>query len=109
MKAAIRKSMQRLGLGEMATRLLDEMRKTVDVTPPPHIAPCGMSVPGARLAAATRKPCGQIASKPSKSRAARKADEKSRREAEASADYAQQTSRAASNHPFKKFFRDKSR
>jgi uncharacterized radical SAM protein YgiQ len=55
MKAALRKSMQRLGLGEIATRLLDEKKKTVDVTPPPHITPCGMSVPsGARLEAARR-------------------------------------------------------
>ncbi len=56
MKAALRKSMQRLGLGDLASRLLDQKRKTVDVTPPPHIAPCGMTVPGARLAAATAKP-----------------------------------------------------
>ena len=60
MKAVLRKSMQRLGLGEMAARLLDEKKKTVDVTPPPHIAPCGMNVAdvaarsGARLEAARR-------------------------------------------------------
>jgi uncharacterized radical SAM protein YgiQ len=54
MKAALRKSMQRLGLGELATKLLDEKKKTVDVTPPPHITPCGMSAPGRRLEAATR-------------------------------------------------------
>lgn len=60
MKAVLRKSMQRLGLGEMAARLLDEKKKTVDVTPPPHIAPCGMKMsevaaqPGARLEAARR-------------------------------------------------------
>lgn len=55
MKAALRKSMQRLGLGEMARRLLDEKRHTEDVTPPPHITPCGMHAPaqpGARLEAA---------------------------------------------------------
>jgi uncharacterized radical SAM protein YgiQ len=52
MKAVLRKSMQRLGLGEMARRLLDEKKHTEDVTPPPHITPCGMPVPGARLAAA---------------------------------------------------------
>ena len=54
MKAALRASMQRLGLGDMARRLLDEKKATRDVTPPPHITPCGMSVPGARLAAATK-------------------------------------------------------
>ncbi|MBI2512702.1 MAG: YgiQ family radical SAM protein [Opitutae bacterium] len=54
MKAALRASMQRLGLDDIARRLLDEKKKTRDVTPSPHIAPCGMSVPGARLAAATK-------------------------------------------------------
>ncbi len=54
MKSALRKSMQRLGLGEMARRLLDEKKETTDVTPPPHITPCGMNVPGKRLEAATR-------------------------------------------------------
>jgi hypothetical protein len=49
--------MQRLGLGAMAARLLDGKKETVDVTPPPHITPCGMSQPpGRRLAAATQKP-----------------------------------------------------
>jgi uncharacterized radical SAM protein YgiQ len=56
MKAALRKTMQRLGLNDMAARLLDEKKRTRDVTPSPHIAPCGMSVPGARLAAATARP-----------------------------------------------------
>ena len=56
MKAALRKSMQRLGLEDMAHRLLDEKKATKDVTPPPHITPCGMNAPGARLAAATAKP-----------------------------------------------------
>ncbi len=41
MKAALRASMQRLGLGDLAARLLDGRKKTVDVTPPPHITPCG--------------------------------------------------------------------
>jgi hypothetical protein len=55
MKAALRKSMQRLGLGEMARRLLDEKKQTEDVTPPPHITPCGMNAQqGARLEAARR-------------------------------------------------------
>jgi hypothetical protein len=49
--------MQRLGLGEIARRLLDEKKATTDVTPPPHITPCGMHAPaepGARLEAARR-------------------------------------------------------
>ena len=62
MKAVLRKSMQRLGLGEMARRLLDEKKATTDVTPPPHITPCGMQAgahdhaaqPGSRLEAARR-------------------------------------------------------
>lgn len=54
MKAALRASMHRIGLDDLAHRLLDEKRKTRDVTPPPHITPCGMNVPGARLAAATQ-------------------------------------------------------
>ena len=80
MRATLRKSMTRLGLGGIARRLLDEKRQTEDVTPPPHIAPCGMQVPanvamsktpvisphGQRLAAATKRkkqpqhtaPCG---------------------------------------------------
>ena len=56
MKSALRKSMHRLGLGDIAARLLDGKQKTVDVTPPPHITPCGMNAPGARLAAATARP-----------------------------------------------------
>jgi hypothetical protein len=56
MKAALRASMQRLGLDAIAQRLLDEKKQTRDVTPSPHIAPCGMNVPGARLAAATARP-----------------------------------------------------
>ncbi len=57
MKKALRASMHRLGLDGLAKRLLDEPRATEDVTPPPHIAPCGMKIsqkPGARLAAATK-------------------------------------------------------
>jgi hypothetical protein len=56
MKTALRKSMARLGLGDIAARLLDGKQKTVDVTPPPHITPCEMQAPGARLAAATARP-----------------------------------------------------
>jgi hypothetical protein len=52
MKAALRASMQRLGLGDMARRLLDGKKTTRDVTPPPHITPCGMNAadmqPGTR-------------------------------------------------------------
>jgi uncharacterized radical SAM protein YgiQ len=56
MKAALRASMQRLGLGDLAKRLLDEKKKTVDVTPPPPITPCGLLASSARLAAATARP-----------------------------------------------------
>jgi hypothetical protein len=66
MKSVLRKSMTRLGLGDMAARLLDGKQQTVDVTPPPHITPCGMQAPsfgkasegrpGARLAAAIARP-----------------------------------------------------
>jgi hypothetical protein len=41
MKAALRKSMNRLGLGKIAARLLDQEKRTEDVTPPPHITPSG--------------------------------------------------------------------
>lgn len=58
MKAALRASMQRLGLEETARRLLDEKKATRNVTPAPHITPCGLNAadlpPGARLAAATK-------------------------------------------------------
>ncbi len=62
MKASLRRTMARLGLEETARRLLDEPKATRDVTPPPHVAPCGMPVPpgaepprpGARLAAALK-------------------------------------------------------
>ncbi len=56
MKSVLRKSMTRLGLGDMAARLLDGKQATVDVTPPPHITPCGVQAPGTRLAAATQRP-----------------------------------------------------
>jgi len=56
MKSILRKSMRRLGLGDIAARLLDGKKKTVDVTPPPHITPCGMNASGARLAAAPARP-----------------------------------------------------
>ena len=68
MKAALRASMKRIGLHDLVHRLLDEKKTTRDVTPPPHITPCGMqrptatkasgcaNQPGARLAAATAKP-----------------------------------------------------
>jgi uncharacterized radical SAM protein YgiQ len=47
MKAVLRRSLRRLGLGEVARRLLDERKATEDVTPPPHIAPCGARRPEA--------------------------------------------------------------
>jgi uncharacterized radical SAM protein YgiQ len=56
MKAALRSSMRRLGLDALAARLLDEKKPTRDVTPAPHIAPCGLPAPGTRLAAATARP-----------------------------------------------------
>jgi len=56
MKAALRKSLQRIGLGDMAARLLDGRKQTTDVTPPPHITPCGRS--GRRLAAAMQTHSG---------------------------------------------------
>jgi hypothetical protein len=45
MRKALRASMKRLGLGGIARRLLDEKRKTEDVTPPLHITPCGFQIP----------------------------------------------------------------
>ena len=53
MKAALRKSMHRLGLDAMAARLLDGKQRTVDVTPPPHITP--VRPPGRRAAAVRAK------------------------------------------------------
>jgi uncharacterized radical SAM protein YgiQ len=55
MKKALRASMQKLGLAGMAKRLLDEPQKTEDVTPPPHITPCGMRVPGAKAGSPSAK------------------------------------------------------
>lgn len=95
MKATLRKSMQRLGLGAMAARLLDGRKKTVDVTPPPHITPCGMNVPGARLAAATAKP--HRPKKPSR------VDELLR---EAGVALPAETKRPAAPKPVKQFFRE---
>lgn len=45
MKKTLRASMVKLGLAGMAKRLLDDPQKTEDVTPPPHITPCGMKIP----------------------------------------------------------------
>jgi len=47
MKKTLRASMHRLGLDGLAKRLLDDKKVTQDVTPPPHITPCGMKVPAA--------------------------------------------------------------
>ena len=78
MKKALRGTLQRLGLPEIARRLLDENKPTRDVTPPPHVtpitgpgmttAPCGMKVPLSSPGlpknsrqeppAFTRPPCG---------------------------------------------------
>ena len=41
MRQTLRQPLNRLGLKEVAARLLDGKQKTVDVTPPPHITPCG--------------------------------------------------------------------
>ena len=54
MKAALRATLNRLGLKSTASRLLDGRKDTVDVTPPPHITPCQQS--GRRFAAATQRP-----------------------------------------------------
>jgi uncharacterized radical SAM protein YgiQ len=61
MKAALRASMKRLGLDDMARRLLDEKKETRDVTPPPHITPCGMRVP--KSAASGEKPASPCQSR----------------------------------------------
>lgn len=55
MKKTLRTTLNKLGLKDIAARLLDGKQKTVDVTPPPHITPCGGGKPGARLAAALGK------------------------------------------------------
>jgi radical SAM superfamily enzyme YgiQ (UPF0313 family) len=41
MRQSLRQTLNRLGLKDVAARLLDGKQKTVDVTPPPHITPCG--------------------------------------------------------------------
>ena len=41
MRTALRHTLNKLGLKHIATRLLDERQQTTDVTPPPHITPCG--------------------------------------------------------------------
>jgi len=51
MRKTLRQTLQRLGLKDVAARLLDGKQKTVDVTPPPHITPRG---PG-RFPGKTRK------------------------------------------------------
>jgi uncharacterized radical SAM protein YgiQ len=66
MKAALRSSMRRLGLHDLAARLLDDKKATRDVTPSPHIAPCGMPVPGPQASAAPRAPEGGARPKRSK-------------------------------------------
>lgn len=96
MKAALRASMQRLGLGEMAKRLLDEKKPTRDVTPAPHVAPCGMQAPGARLAAATRR-----SGRPEKRVETRPAEAATSPSVKAVASI-----RAPAPRPIKKFFAD---
>jgi len=98
MKAALRSSMQRLGLGEMAKRLLDEKKATRDVTPPPHITPCGLQVPGARLAAAKGEPPPKSAPRP-RSGPRTNVDQLLR-------DAGVQVGRPAAPKPAKKFFDD---
>jgi hypothetical protein len=41
MRNSLRQTLHRLGLKDIAGRLLDGKRDTIDVTPPPHINPCG--------------------------------------------------------------------
>jgi radical SAM superfamily enzyme YgiQ (UPF0313 family) len=45
MRQVLRRTLTRIGLGSVAGRLLDDQRPTRDVTPPPHIAPCGRKLP----------------------------------------------------------------
>ncbi len=49
MKPRLRATLRRLGLPAIAARLLDGRGKTVDVTPPPHITPCGRRVDRERM------------------------------------------------------------
>ncbi len=43
MRQLLRGTLHKPGLKHIATRLLDDRRETTDVTPPPHITPCGRS------------------------------------------------------------------
>jgi hypothetical protein len=78
MKKALRGTLQRLGLKDVARRLLDEPRETRDVTPEPKIksvktscsgsalttAPCGMRVPAGSPGLPPPKPRPTPAKKP---------------------------------------------
>lgn len=99
MKAALRASMQRLGLGDLAARLLDGRKKTVDVTPPPHITPCGHH-------AATHKPGahrahGRSSSNPPAPQSSSGGKPRAHRAASPDAEHARKA------HPFGRFFRGK--
>jgi uncharacterized radical SAM protein YgiQ len=48
MRQTLRQTLSRLGLKDVATRLLDGKQKAVDVTPPPHITPCGRNAKPAK-------------------------------------------------------------
>lgn len=39
MRAGIRKTLHRLGLGQISKRLLDDKQPTENLTPPPHVKP----------------------------------------------------------------------
>ncbi|BET68106.1 YgiQ family radical SAM protein [Opitutales bacterium ASA1] len=98
MKSALRKSLHKLGLGNLATKLLDERRATVDVTPPPHVTPCGNS--GKRLGAAVAaNPSRQPRPAPTKP-SVRPSNPKAKPAPTVSSD---------SRHPFSRFFRKKPR
>ncbi len=60
MRKALRASMAKLGLSAMARRLLDEPRRTRDVTPPPHITPCGRKAPEPATPAKRKRPIGKF-------------------------------------------------
>lgn len=99
MKAALRASMQRLGLGDLAARLLDGRKKTVDVTPPPHITPCGhhaaIHKPGAHPAH------GRSSSNPPARQSSSGGKPRAHRSASPDAEHARKA------HPFGRFFRGK--
>jgi uncharacterized radical SAM protein YgiQ len=96
MKSALRKSLHKLGLGNLATKLLDERRTTVDVTPPPHVTPCGK--PGNRFAAAV----AATPSRPPRAKSTKPAHPPSKpKPLPAASD--------DSRHPFSRFFRKKPR